>query len=282
VGEITEALRRAREEANRAAELRRTADQRTAAEGGTAAGTAMPTVPGEPSVALEAVSGGAEPDVHIPDSKEGAWAGRAVLVDEHGRFAVQFRQFALRVGGELERRNTPAVLITSAVNQDGKTTTACNLALAMASMAAGRRIALVELDLRRPAIAQALGVPRPEVGFGRVLRGEAPLEAVVLHTDVGVDLFLTGRPVDKAHEILARPECGASIRALARSYDQIVLDTPPVLAVPDVSLIIPHVEACITVARAGATPLSAFRAMTDLLPSEKIIGAFVNNAPSDL
>ncbi len=172
------------------------------------------------------------------------------------------------------------MLVTSAVNEDGKTTVACNLALAMASMAAGRRVALVELDLRRPAISQALGVPRPKPGsgFGRVLRGEAPLEEAALRTDAGVDLFLIGRPVEKAHEILARPECGASIRALARSYDQIVFDTPPVLAVPDVSLIIPHVEACITVARAGATPLSAFRAMTDVLPSEKIIGAFVNNA----
>jgi Mrp family chromosome partitioning ATPase len=102
----------------------------------------------------------------------------------------------------------------------------------------------------------------------------------VLRSDAGVDLFLVGRPVDKAHEILARPECGAAIRALLRSYDQIVFDTPPVLAVPDVSLVIPHVEACVTVARAGATPLSAFRGMTDVLPPEKIIGAFVNNARS--
>jgi hypothetical protein len=53
-----------------------------------------------------------------------------------------------------------------------------------------------------------------------------------------------------------------------------------VLAVPDVSLIISHVEACVTVARVGATPLSAFRAMTDVLPSDKIIGAFLNNAHS--
>jgi tyrosine-protein kinase Etk/Wzc len=125
-------------------------------------------------------------------------------------------------------------------------------------------------------------VPRPEAGagFGRVLRGEASLESVALPTDAGVDLFLIGRPVDKAHEILARPECSASIRAFARSYDRIVFDSPPVLAVPDVSLILPHLEACITVARAGATPLSAFRAMTDVLPPEKIIGAFVNSAHS--
>jgi Mrp family chromosome partitioning ATPase len=102
----------------------------------------------------------------------------------------------------------------------------------------------------------------------------------VLRSDAGVDLFLVAKSMDKAHEVLARPECSATIRALLRSYDQVVFDTPPVLVVPDVSLIIPHLEACITVARAGATPLSAFRAMIGVLPSEKIIGAFVNSARS--
>ena len=284
MGEITEALRRARQESERGIESRRAPDQRPDAAQEAAARTAMPPASGESSPPLgpplEAAVRGGESDVHIPDLKEGPWAGHAVLADQHGRFAVHFRQFALRVGRELERRGTRAVLVTSAVNQDGKTTTACNLALAMASMAAGRRIALVELDLRRPSISAALGVTRPRTGVERVLRGEAPLEAAVLRSDAGVDLFLVAQPLDKAHEILARPECGASIRALVRSYDQIVFDTPPVLAVPDVSLIVPHVEACITVARAGATPLSAFRAMIEVLPSEKIIGAFVNNAHS--
>jgi Mrp family chromosome partitioning ATPase len=284
VGEIADALRRARQESNRGIEPRRAPDQRPEAAQEAAARTAMPPASGESSPPLgpplEAAVRAGDSDVHIPDLKKGSWAGRAVLADPHGRFAMHFRQFALRVGRELERRGTRAVLVTSAVNQDGKTTTACNLALAMASMAAGRRIALVELDLRRPAMFQALGVARPKRGFECVLRGEALLEAAVLRSDAGVDLFLVAKPVDKAHEVLARPECGASIRALVRSYDQIVFDTPPVMVVPDVSLIIPHVEACVTVARAGATPLSAFRAMIEVLPSEKIIGAFVNNARS--
>ncbi len=284
MGEITEALRRAREEANRKILLRRGPDRRPAAAEQEAARTAIPTTSDESSPPLsppvDAAVRGHESAVHIPDSKRGSWAERAVLVDQSGRFGVQFRQFALRVGSELERLGTRAVLITSAMTQDGKTTTACNLALAMASMAGGRRIALVELDLRRPSMSEALGVRCPQKGFERVLQGTAQLESAVLHSDAGVDLFLVARSVDKAHEVLARRECGASIRAIVASYDQIVIDAPPVLAVPDVSLIISHVEACVTVARVGATPLSAFRAMTDVLPSDKIIGAFLNNAHS--
>ena len=50
------------------------------------------------------------------------------------------------------------------------------------------------------------------------------------------------------------------------------------LVVPDVSLILPHVEACVTVVRNCATPLSAIRGMLDILPEEKIVGAFLNDA----
>jgi Mrp family chromosome partitioning ATPase len=91
-----------------------------------------------------------------------------------------------------------------------------------------------------------------------------------------VDIFPVVTPRENAHEILARTAVGALMRNLGQSYEVVILDTPPVLAVPDVSLVLPHVEACITVARAGATPLAAFRAMLELIPREKIAGAFIN------
>ena len=161
---------------------------------------------------------------------------------------------------------------------DGKTTIACNLALALASMAAGRRIALVELDLRRPSICQDLDLAPPPVGFERVLTGEAPLDAARLRSDSGVDLFLIRDPAVNAHEILARRELGSVLTELDEYYHTTVLDTPPVLVVPDVSLILPHVEACVTVVRNCATPISAIRGMLDVLPAEKIVGAFLNDA----
>jgi len=271
VGEIADALRRAREEAKHPVEANAPdplieepvfADAPRAQKAGEV----------EDRPARRAT------DVQLQHSKEGSWVARAVLIDQHGPFSAYYRHFALRLGSELEQRGTGTVLVTSAVGRDGKTTTACNLALAFASMTSERRVALVELDLRRPSIATALGFEQPEVGIEQVLLDDVPLASACLHCDDGMDIHPVALPRDNAHEVLARPALGELIRTLARTYDIVVIDTPPVLPVPDVSLILPHVEACVTVARAGATPLSAFRAMLDLLPREKVVGAFLNNA----
>jgi Mrp family chromosome partitioning ATPase len=271
VGEITDALRRAREEAKRPVEANGPDPLIDA--------PILPSAPVAPKVdEFEHRLTRRATDIQIPHSKEGSWVARAVVIDEHGPFSAYYRHFALRLGSELKERDTRVVLVTSAVGQDGKTTTACNLALAFASMTAGRRVAIVELDMRRPTIAKALGFGLPEVGVEHVLLGEASLASSCLHCDAGVDIYPVVVPRDNAHEILARPELAVLIRNLAQIYDVVVLDTPPVLPVPDVSLILPHVEACVTVVRAGATPLSAFRAMLDLIPQEKVAGAFINNA----
>jgi Mrp family chromosome partitioning ATPase len=270
VGEITDALRRAREEAKRPVEAN--APGPLIAEPAPTPARVVPKADEFPQRPARRAT-----DIHLPHSKEGSWVARAVLIDQHGPYSAYYRHFALRLGSELEQRDTRVVLVTSAVGQDGKTTTACNLALAFASMTAAHRVAIVELDLRRPTIAKALGFDLPEVGIEHVLLGEASLASACLHCDDGLDIFPVVAPCDNAHEVLARPELGVLIRNLAQTYDVVVLDTPPVLPVPDVSLILPHVEACIAVARAGATPSSAFRAMLELIPQEKVAGAFINN-----
>jgi Mrp family chromosome partitioning ATPase len=282
VGEITDALRRAREEAKRLAEAE--APDALVAEHGFPEPEALPLVDPTPSTPPPAPRAGdferrparRATDIHIPHSKEGPWVARAVIADNQGPFTAHYRHFALRLSSVLQERTAHAVIITSAVGQDGKTTTACNLALAFASMAAARRVAIVELDLRRPTIAKALGLELPDVGIEQVLLGDAPLAAACLHSDDGVDIYPVVNACGNAHEVLVRAALGPLMQSLEQSYDVVIIDTPPVLAVPDVSLILPHVSACVTVARAGKTPVSAYRAMLELLPRNKVVGAFLN------
>lgn len=271
MGEITDALRRAREEADRSVEA--TAPDSLIDE---PVLSPVPAVPKDDEFQRRPARRAT--DIRLLHSKEGAWVARAVVVDQHGPFSAHYRHFALRLGAELAERDARVALITSAVGQDGKTTTACNVALAFASMNASRRVAIVELDLRRPTIAKALGFGLPEVGVEHVLLGQASIASICLHSDAGLDIYPVVGSRDDAHEILSRPELGVLMRSLAQAYDIVILDTPPVLPVPDVSLILPHVKACVAVARAGGTPLSAFRAMLELIPQEKIAGAFINNA----
>ena len=178
----------------------------------------------------------------------------------------------------LETRDLRSVLITSALNGEGKTLVACNLALALASMAGERRIALLDLDLRRPTISTCMGIA-PRFGIERVLRGEIDLRCARIRTNLSaLDLFLARNPVPHAHEVLAGSSLPLLIEELSRHYRTIVCDTPPTLVVPDVELIAPHVGGCVLVARAGVTRRSPFREMLALLPQDKLIGSFLNYA----
>ena len=217
--------------------------------------------------------------VEIPRDKHGFWTARAVLVDGSA-VADRYRHFALRVKQVLEERGAKSVVVTSALRGEGKTVTACNLALALASITAGKRIALLDLDLRSPSIARAIGAVSIS-GVEEVLEGQRALDFVRIRTDVPLlDVFPAGKPVPEAHELLARPEVGKVLRELESRYDLVVCDAPPVLPVPDVPLILPHVGACLLVAGAGSTQQSAFLEMLELLPREQIVGTFLNRTRS--
>jgi capsular exopolysaccharide synthesis family protein len=205
---------------------------------------------------------------------------RVILVDPQRAAAQRFDQFALRIRRELHERDLRTVLITSALRGEGKTLTSCNLSLALASISAEHRVALVELDLRKPAASEVLMI-RPQVGLERVLSGEAPLSEARIATELpSLDLFLIGRPVAKAHELLSGALLARVLAELEKRYATVVLDTPPALLVADVPLILEHVGACVAVVRAGSTRLAALHDTLEVLPPEKLLGVFLNDAPA--
>lgn len=266
MGDISEAFRRARLESEDPSEL---SEVLRPAETGP---RIFPRGKGAQPVATR-------PEVEparISAARTGDWPTRAVWVQQHGPVAESFRHLALQVRKELAARSASSVLVVSCGGGEGKTLTACNLALALASLSAGERIALVELDVRRPGLAESLGVA-VEVGFESVLRGDASLDACRIPTDVpGLDLYPVRRPLPHPHEWLGRPSVAASLRELEESYATVVCDGPPGLPVPDVELLAPHLGACLAVVRAGKTPRSGYIELVEMLPKEKLIGAFLN------
>jgi Mrp family chromosome partitioning ATPase len=277
LGEITDALRRARLEQESAAP---SAEEPTAAAA--RAGAASRPAPRPPETGARASGlpprAADAPVATFPRAKLGDWAARALLVEPRHAVAESFRAFAIRVRPIVEARAQRTVLVTSALRREGKTTTACNLALALASMAAERRIALVDLDLHRPSVARGLAV-RPSVGIERALDGEVPLAAARIATEfASLDVFAAESARSHAHEVLSGRRVRELLEELSNAYDVVVIDTPPVLILPDVSLIAPHVGACIPVVRARSTPTSAFREMLARLPADRLIGCFLNDA----
>jgi len=216
--------------------------------------------------------------VEIPGRRSGSWTARTLLSDPHGAAAEHFRHFALRLTRVLEARGGRSVAATSALRGEGKTTVACNLALALATIGEGRRVALVDLDLRRPRVAAALEID-VKVGIESVLRGEAALADACLATQLpGFDVFAARRGSAAAQGLFGAPAADA-LRALTEEYDLVVVDTPPVLLVPDVALLLPHVASYFTVVRLGVTRRAALSRALDELPAETRLGAFVNQMP---
>ncbi len=214
----------------------------------------------------------------ISSEQAGDWHSRCVLVDPRSGHAESYRHFAIRLQRAMKERGARSVVVTSAARGEGKTTTACNLALASASMASGRRIALVEFDLRRPALAGALGIAS-QIGIDKILRGQATVSEACIHTQLAdLDVYLGGPPSANPLDAISSPKTTAFLRELARQYDLIIVDAPPVLPVPDVPMLIASVDAALLVARSGMSRRAAVREAVEVLGGAKIVGAFLNEA----
>lgn len=262
MGEISDALRRARE-----AERERLPAETT------------PRSPRRPSGA-EALL--AEPPdtvrdpVEISTSVAGNWVARAVLLHPRGALAEQYRHAAIRLRRALRAENHNVIGITSAQRGEGKTTTSCNLALALASMAAGRRVALVELDMRRPCHSEVLGI---EVGVGieEVLAGDRSLSEARHPTQFAdLDLYPVGNTPTNPLDLLAGNQLNSILTELGKRYEIVIIDTPPVLPVPDLPLVLPALDRILLVARSGVTRTGAMKAVCETIDRNKILGAFVN------
>jgi len=215
-------------------------------------------------------------ELQITDAPGPHPEARAVLCDEKGGVAEQFRHFALRVAREIANLSNRAIVITSALRAEGKTTTSCNLSLALSSIAGDKPTALIDFDLRRPALGRYLGTHHT-VGIEAVLSRKADLEQARVTTNFPfLDLYPVVRPTPQPHELLASDVLPETIEKLRSRYHTVIIDTPPVLLVPDVELVLPHVGGFIVVVRSRKTRVDSMKQLLDLLPRERMLGTFLN------
>jgi polysaccharide biosynthesis transport protein len=123
------------------------------------------------------------------------------------------------------------VLITSAVGGEGKTTLAAYLAARCGK--AGMSTLLIDADLRRSTLCRLLEVPEG-LGLSDVLKGEATFADVVIPVQDGTfDLLGAGDPILDTSRVFQGSELGSLMAKLRQKYDLIIIDSPPVLPVPD-------------------------------------------------
>src|SRR5262249_54684543 len=145
----------------------------------------------------------------------------------------------------------------------GKTTVASNLAICLAQV--GRRVLLVDADLRRPMQHQIHGLRR-ECGLVQILSDVSPIDQVVQTTTVkNLDVVTSGPDVLNPAELLSAPSLREFLAAGGRDYDTVVIDPPPLLAVADPAIIGTLVDAVLLVVRAATTRRDDAARAVDLL-----------------
>jgi succinoglycan biosynthesis transport protein ExoP len=128
-----------------------------------------------------------------------------------------------------------SVVVTSSVPGEGKSTTAINLAVALAD--AGSRVVLVDADLRRPSVAKYTGL-EGRAGLTTVLIGRADVEDVLQPwREASLDVLPSGQVPPNPSELLGSPAMADLLAKLAASYDIVLLDSPPLLPVTDATIL---------------------------------------------
>lgn len=205
----------------------------------------------------------------VAPEHEAGWDRRLVFRQglASSQYAEMYRVLRASVsllGDESQRKVT---LFTSAIPGEGKTLTSVNFALAAAAQ--GKSVLLIDLDLRKPSVHRLFGLRQDVHGFGatQLLAGRCTFEGAVFRGAgiKGLDLILSGTRAPNPGELLHAKGLAAILKEARSRYDLVVLDSAPVLAVPDTRMIAPLADNRCMVVRAERTPVGAVMAALDLL-----------------
>jgi|GEM_PF-1149646 len=173
---------------------------------------------------------------------------RTIIEHPRGALAEAYRRVRANLDFLDSTDPVRAFVVTSTVPREGKSTTSVSLALALADT--GRRVLLVDADLRRPAVARICGL-EGEVGLTTILAHKATLADVRQPWGVeGLDVVTAGRVPPNPTQLIDSAAIAAFLEEAKATYDMVIVDTSPLLAVSDAAVLARRTNGAIVVARA--------------------------------
>ncbi len=198
-----------------------------------------------------------------------------VLLPFGSRLATeQYRFLRTRIAQDSDQPRI--IAISSGNQQDGKTVTAVNLS-AVLSMKEGANVLLIDADMRRPSIAQALGLPE-KPGLVDVLTGSATLAEALIRAAQYPNLFVLtgGTRTENALELLDSPEWKSLSKLASQRFRFTVMDSPPFGPIADYDFIQETADRVLMVIRPDRTPRAACYQALQAIPRKKLLGIALN------
>jgi capsular exopolysaccharide synthesis family protein len=198
-------------------------------------------------------------------------------LDPKSPISEQYRTIRTNVQYSSVDKEIKTLMVTSSGPAEGKSTTVANLAVVFAQL--GKKVLLVDADLRKPTVHRAFGVNNL-FGFTTVLTKQATLASTVLETEEKDLYILTSGPVPpNPAELLSSKSMEQFIEEAKEQFDYVIFDTPPLLAVADPQILANKVDGSIFVVFSGKTEIDQAKKAKELLENaqSKLIGVVLNH-----
>ncbi|MBJ6978111.1 polysaccharide biosynthesis tyrosine autokinase [Luteimonas sp. MC1895] len=199
------------------------------------------------------------------------------MADPRSAFAEAYRSVRTALQFSTDHGVPRVLLVTSASASEGKSTTATTLARNFAQM--GKRVLLIEADLRNPSMHRMMGV-RSDTGLSSLLAGAASASQVIMDTDdERLKIILAGPLPPNPAELLAGSRLLSMLTIAAEKYDQVIIDGPPVLGIADAPILSNVAGGTLVVVQAGETRIKTAQAALKRLAAARahVIGAVLTH-----
>jgi protein-tyrosine kinase len=207
-----------------------------------------------------------------------ASAGEKVIVDDRIMPASreQYRRLAAVLHDAQAERGLAVVMIASAVAAEGKTLTACNLALTL-SESYRRRVLLIDADLRRPAIHTFFRLDAA-TGLSDGLTANEGARLLVRQVTPRLSVLPAGRPSLDPMAGLTSPRMHRLVAEARDAFDWVILDTPPLVDLPDAHLLAPIADGVVLVIQADSTKHELVARSIEAVGRQRVLGVVLNGA----
>ncbi|MBD2363128.1 polysaccharide biosynthesis tyrosine autokinase [Anabaena minutissima FACHB-250] len=203
-----------------------------------------------------------------------------VLNNPYSSVNAAFEMLQINLGFTLSDKELKVIVVSSSVMGEGKSFIAANLAVATAQM--GKRVLLIDADMRRPHQHDVWQIPNM-MGLSNVLVGQSEFGKTTKEVVVNLDLLTAGTIPPNPVVLLDSQRMASLIAQAKEDYDYIIIDTPPMSMLADAMIVSNLADGMLLVARPGVVNSAAAKATKDLLEHSRVgvLGMVVNGVESD-